>query len=80
MMQHCVWSYSDNIIKDISAIYSYMDEKGEFDAYPKRYTIEIRETNGKLKIWQIQSKCDRGCSDDFRSYMDDVVNKYNQTA
>ena len=65
MMHHCVWSYHDRIQSDVCAIYSYMDEKGEFDVakknIPKRYTVEFifNPRTNSYEIRQIQTAYDR---------------------
>lgn len=60
MQQHCVWSYADKINSDQCAIYSYMDDSGEFsnDGKPHRYTIEFvyNFKNNKYYIRQVQGR------------------------
>lgn len=69
IMHHCVFQYSWKIANDICAIYSCFYEKEN-----KRYTIEFLYSNGNYIINQIQSKYDRGCSQDFRNYLKELLN------
>ena len=70
IMHHCVCSYANKISSDACAIYSCFYKPEE-----KRYTIEFRRTRDVYWINQIQSKYDRGCSKEFREYVEQLLKK-----
>ena len=68
-MQHCVNSYYDYINQDICAIYSVVYKE-------KRYTIEFRQHKNKMYYFtQIQSKCDRGCPEEVKEWINSFLEK-----
>lgn len=71
-MRHCVASYADLINDDVCAIYSFIYKPNR-----KRYTIEFRYDfrNKKYLINQIQSKCNRGSSNEVRDYIKSFLNE-----
>ena len=83
MMHHCVWSYYDRIQNDICAIYSYMDETGEFDVSkqntPKRYTIEFvfNPRINTYEIRQIQTAYDRYGGELLREHILSILKEKN---
>lgn len=83
MMHHCVWSYYDRIQNDICAIYSYMDETGEFDVSkqntPKRYTIEFvfNPRTNTYEIRQIQTAYDRYGGELLREHILSILKEKN---
>lgn len=67
-MRHCVASYADYVNNDYCAIYSFVYQRTQ-----KRYTIEFHENNGIYYISQMQSKCDRGASDEVYDYVESFL-------
>lgn len=62
MQHHCVWSYAEDITKDLCAIYSYVDYEGKFSdsRKPRRYTIEFNRVNWISSLYcinQIKGSC-----------------------
>ena len=67
-MRHCVASYAKNVNNDSCAIYSFI--------YPKtgkRYTIEFSKRNERYVMDQIQSKCNRGASQEVKDYINNFL-------
>lgn len=65
IQHHCVWTYGGKINADKSAIYSFV-----YAPENKRYTIEfVYSNNGKYKIRQMQSCCDKGHSKEAYEYV-----------
>ena len=70
-MHHCVASYWEKVNRDTCAIFhlTYNNEE---------YTIEFGMERGQYTIWQIQSRCDRGCPSYVREYVQNYINDINQ--
>lgn len=73
MQHHCVWSYSDYISSDSSAIYSYVDSDCKFGPHPFRYTIEFKVSRDGYYIAQMQRFRNRGGSAELKAYLDDLI-------
>ena len=69
MMHHCVYTYSEKITSDKSAIYSYV--------YPeenRRYTLEfMSDRPGHYYLAQIQKKYDRGGNISLEKYIQKIL-------
>ncbi len=68
LQKHCVAVYAEAINKDICAIYSFVYEPENC-----RYTLEIREEQGKYQLVQIQKKYNQGCSNEARQYVQQFI-------
>ena len=71
-MHHCVASYWEKVNRDTCAIFhlTYNNEE---------YTIEFGMEKEQYTIWQIQSRCNRGCPSYVREYIQSYINDINQS-
>ncbi len=79
MQHHCVWSYSDRISSDSSAIYSYVDSDCKFGPHPFRYTIEFKASRDGYYIAQMQRSCNSGGSAELKAYLNELIKSASTT-
>ena len=70
---HCVWMYEEKIKKGKCAIYHY---DSSIDNKP--YTIEFVKRDGKYKIAQMQTVCNKGYTKKAYEYVNGLIQKYNK--
>lgn len=78
LQHHCVWSYTEYISRDISAIYSFVDSNAEHcpDGIPKRYTVEFRLRGNRYYVEQVQGKYDRVNANRMQGYIQQILDSH----
>jgi hypothetical protein len=78
MQKHCVWSYAESISKDKCAIYSYLDNSGEYTddwtGIQERYTIEFQAGKNGYRINQIQGMRNKKTTIKIGDYISSFLN------
>lgn len=80
MLHHCVWRYAEEISKDRSAIYSYVDTYGMLnqDKIPRRYTIEFRVEEGNYVVKQSQGAYNEPNTSMVKEYVEQFLSAQEQ--